>query len=158
VSEIELGELDRFVVGTIGMPGERTFYLQAVSGRRVLSYRCEKGQVAALAEAFERMLKDLPLTPTAAAWTALELPLIEEWSVGTIGLAYEPDADRVILVLEELQRTTTPVDGKITLRLTREQVLGVIQHGRTLVSAGRPMCTYCGAPIDPDGYNCACLN
>ena len=153
-----MGELDRFIVGTIGMPGDRTFYLQAVIGRRVVSFRCEKGQVAALSEAFERMLRDLPVVETPAPWSGLELPLIEEWSVGTIGLAYEPDGDRIIIVLEELQRTAEPVDGKVNIRLSRGQVMSFVQNGRSLIVAGRPMCAYCGAPIDTDGYNCSCLN
>jgi uncharacterized repeat protein (TIGR03847 family) len=40
----------RFVAGTVGTPGERTFYLQAADGARVISVALEKHQVAVLAD------------------------------------------------------------------------------------------------------------
>ena len=42
---------DRFVVGTVGMPGERTFFLQARKGSAITSVALEKAQVAALGRA-----------------------------------------------------------------------------------------------------------
>ena len=41
---------DRFVAGTIGQPGDRTFYLQAVHEARIISVMLEKQQVSVLAE------------------------------------------------------------------------------------------------------------
>jgi uncharacterized repeat protein (TIGR03847 family) len=40
---------ERFVAGTVGPPGQRTFFLQARSGTRVTSVSLEKQQVAVLA-------------------------------------------------------------------------------------------------------------
>ena len=39
---------ERFVAGTVGEPGQRTFFLQARSGARMVSVALEKQQVAAL--------------------------------------------------------------------------------------------------------------
>ena len=39
---------ERFVAGTVGLPGRRTFFLQASAGSRVTSVALEKTQVAAL--------------------------------------------------------------------------------------------------------------
>ncbi len=50
---------DRFIAGTVGQPGNRTFYLQAVQDKRVVSVLCEKQQVAMLAERVGALLRDL---------------------------------------------------------------------------------------------------
>ena len=47
---------DRFVAGTIGEPGDRTFFLQAREGSRVVSVVLEKVQVAVLAERLGALL------------------------------------------------------------------------------------------------------
>ena len=41
---------DRFVAGTVGQPGERTFFLQVSGNGRVVTVALEKQQVAVLAE------------------------------------------------------------------------------------------------------------
>ena len=50
---------DRFVAGTVGQPGERTFYLQARSGPMTTSVALEKGQVAQLAERLDELLDEV---------------------------------------------------------------------------------------------------
>lgn len=50
---------DRFVAGTVGLPGRRTFFLQATAGPRVTSVALEKTQVAALAERMEELLDEV---------------------------------------------------------------------------------------------------
>ena len=157
--EFEFHSIDQFVVGTIGMPGDRTFYFQAVNGRQVLSFRCEKGHVSAIVEAIGALTKDFP---TTGSWSnnpiPLDLPLMEEWPVGSMQLAYDRDLDQVILVLEELQREPNQSLGKAQFWLTRSQAGAVATWGQKLVAAGRPVCVFCGTSIDPEGFNCACNN
>ena len=50
---------DRFVAGTVGQPGNRTFYLQAVHDARVVSVVLEKQQVAVLAERIGALLLEV---------------------------------------------------------------------------------------------------
>lgn len=50
---------DRFVAGTVGLPGRRTFFLQASAGARVTSVSLEKTQVAALAERMDELLDEV---------------------------------------------------------------------------------------------------
>src|SRR3569832_359154 len=50
---------DRFVAGTVGLPGRRTFFLQASSGGRVTCVALEKTQVAALAERVDELLVEV---------------------------------------------------------------------------------------------------
>ena len=50
---------DRFVAGTVGQPGDRTFYLQASAGGRVTSVALEKVQVSLLAERLDELLDEV---------------------------------------------------------------------------------------------------
>src|SRR5438552_14472504 len=50
---------DRFVAGTIGQPGNRTFFLQARRAGQVVSVVLEKVQVAVLAERLGVLLDEL---------------------------------------------------------------------------------------------------
>src|SRR5262249_42672924 len=94
------------VSGAVGDPGQRVFYLQAQGPFGTHTVKCEKQQVAALAEHLERLLADLPpigstsLVPgdLQASWSGLDPRFV----LGTIGLAYDAEADRVVVVLEEL--------------------------------------------------------
>ncbi|MFT8181411.1 DUF3090 family protein, partial [Mycobacteroides chelonae] len=50
---------DRFVAGTVGEPGNRTFYLQAVHESRIVSVMLEKQQVSVLAERIGTLLSEV---------------------------------------------------------------------------------------------------
>ena len=50
---------ERFVAGTVGRPGDRTFFLQARDGPRVVSIVLEKVQVAVLADRLGDLLSEL---------------------------------------------------------------------------------------------------
>ena len=50
---------DRFVAGTVGEPGNRTFFLQARDGGRIVSVAVEKVQVAVLAQRLGDLLDEL---------------------------------------------------------------------------------------------------
>ena len=52
-------EPDRFVAGTVGEPGARTFFLQARDGGRIVSVVLEKAQVAVMAERLTALLDEL---------------------------------------------------------------------------------------------------
>ena len=97
---------ERFVVGTVGPPGERTFYLQARGGGRLVSVALEKVQVTLLAEKLDELLIEanrrfglkLP-EPDAMAPDnePLDSPVDEEFRVGTLGLAYDVDTSTVVI-------------------------------------------------------------
>ncbi len=58
---------ERFVTGTVGEPGSRTFFLQARSGSRLVSVSLEKQQVAALAERVDELLDEVMDSETSTA-------------------------------------------------------------------------------------------
>ncbi|MGE3619837.1 MAG: DUF3090 family protein [Acidimicrobiia bacterium] len=150
---------DAFTAGTVGPPGQRVFYVQAREDDLVVTLRCEKAQVAALAEYLDGLLGDLAPGPTGTPVTSAELaePLDEVWAIGPIGVAYDDNADRIVVVFEELVDEGEP-GASVRLRLTRAQVAAFVLRGRRLVQAGRPACRFCGLPIDPEGHLCPRMN
>jgi uncharacterized repeat protein (TIGR03847 family) len=150
------------VSGFVGEPGQRVFYLQAQGVMGTSTVKCEKGQVAALAEHIERLLADAPAVTSAPLVPAeLEPPLDEpRFVLGTIGLAYDAEADRVVVVLEELadsEDEEAERDG-VRLDITRDVAAAFCRRAREIVAAGRPSCRWCGRPIDPDGHPCPRMN
>jgi uncharacterized repeat protein (TIGR03847 family) len=102
----DLGAVDAFTAGTVGEPGQRVFYLQARGGGQVVTIKCEKQQVAALGQYLEGLLQDLPAPADGPLPTALELldPLDAVWVAGQLRVAWEADADRFIVVVDELDQ------------------------------------------------------
>jgi uncharacterized repeat protein (TIGR03847 family) len=96
---------ERFVAGTVGTPGERTFFLQARGNGRTVSVALEKVQVSLLAEKLEELLTeaqrrfgvDLPDGVASSDNEPLETPVDEEFRVGTLGLAYDVDTSTVVI-------------------------------------------------------------
>jgi uncharacterized repeat protein (TIGR03847 family) len=98
---------ERFVAGTVGEPGDRTFFLQARGGGRVVSVALEKVQVSLLAEKLEELLTEasrrfgveLPevATPGVGDNEPLDTPVDEEFRVGTLGLAFDVDTSTVVI-------------------------------------------------------------
>lgn len=160
MSSFDLPAPDAFTTGTVGPPGQRVFYLQARDGDLVITVRCEKQQVAALAEYFGGLLDDLEPAPYGVATSdlALQEPFQEIWTVGPIGVAYDEPGDRIIVVLEELVDDEVDQGASVKVRLNRAQVSAFVSHARKLVSAGRPPCRFCGLPLDPDGHACPRMN
>jgi uncharacterized repeat protein (TIGR03847 family) len=166
---------DRFVAGTVGEPGERTFYLQATGGGRVTSVALEKGQVSQLAERLDELLDEvLRRTGGSAAIPAvapeslsddkpLEQPLLEDFRVGAIALAWDGESQRVIIEAQELSdepleplAEELPEDGPAILRVTISAAAAraFAKRALALVLAGRPPCPLCGLPLDAAGHVC----
>jgi uncharacterized repeat protein (TIGR03847 family) len=160
MTSYDLPSPDVFTAGTVGEPGQRVFYFQARDGETMVTLRCEKQQVAALAEYLDGLLEDLEPAPYGIAAGDLQLaePFDEGWTVGPIGVAYDEPDDRIVVVLEELVPEDDEEGASVRVRLTRAQVSAFVRHSRELVAAGRPPCRFCGLPLDPDGHACPRMN
>ncbi len=166
---------ERFVAGTVGQPGDRTFYLQASAAGRTVSVALEKVQVQVLADRLEELLDtvrrttdaDVPaVAPRELEDTApLDAPVEEEFRVGTMGLAWETDGER--LVVEALAQPTDDEQAAVEplseseegpdvlrVRLTAEMARAFITRALRVVAAGRPPCPLCNLPLDPEGHIC----
>lgn len=158
----DLNDLEHFTVGTIGPPGQRVFYLQAGVTGTLVSLKLEKQQVSALAEYLDGALRevadDLDAIEPEADIGLIE-PVDVEWTVGDIGIGYDADADRMLIMATEMP-TEEEAEELATARfhITREQVAGFITRARQVVAAGRPPCRFCGAPLNDDGTWCPCSN
>ncbi|HET9601134.1 MAG TPA: DUF3090 family protein [Acidimicrobiales bacterium] len=168
----DLGEVDAFTAGTVGAPGQRIFYLQARGAGEVVTVKCEKQQVAALGQYLERLLQDLPAPVDDPLPTALELldPVEAVWIAGQLGVAWDADLDRFVVLVEEMgeqpddeeseeERDDAALDlGHVRVELTRGQALAFAGRAAELVTSGRPVCRFCGLPMDPDGHPCPRMN
>lgn len=162
MSSIEFPEVDGFTAGTVGPKGERTFFLQATAGDTVVSLKLEKQQVSAMADYLGELLADLPEIEATEPASAPDLvtPVEPMWIVGALGAAYDPGADRIILMAEEVSDDDEESPASVaTFRLTPRQTSAFIERAYDIVSAGRPPCPLCARPLDhgEDGF-CPCWN
>ena len=156
-SSFEISEVDHLTTGAVGPPGQRIFYLQAGQGAQVVTLRLEKSQVAALVAYLAGMLSDMPPPGELPAAMDLIEPVVAEWVVASLGVSYDEDVDRVVILAEELvEEGEEPARARITA--TREQVAALSMRGAEAVAAGRPPCPLCGQPLDPEGHTCPRLN
>jgi uncharacterized repeat protein (TIGR03847 family) len=166
---------DRFVAGTVGQPGQRTFYLQARDGARIVSASLEKIQVAALADRLEALLEELERrgvapagdTPPPADVRPLDEPLNEAFRAGTLTIGWDPGEGSIVIEALDIEADETDdadvgdiddddPDGPdlLRVRLDLPQARAFIERARRIVAAGRPPCPLCGRPLDPGGHIC----
>ncbi|MCA9959743.1 MAG: DUF3090 domain-containing protein [Anaerolineales bacterium] len=158
--QIELNPVSHLTVGTIGPPGQRTFYLQGGRGTQMISLVIEKEQAVMLANSFESLLEDLnkryPQAETQEpVWMDMRLrePIETLFRVGNMGVGYNEASQQIVLVAYELVEEDEEA-SVVSYWATREQVQALIQHTYEVVKAGRPICGNCGRPIDADGHFC----
>ena len=165
---------ERFVAGTVGQPGDRTFYLQATGGGRTVSVSLEKVQVQVLAERLGELLEEVRrrgvgevpvVAPRELEDTApLDAPVEEEFRVSTMGLAWDGEDARVVVEAlaptedeeAEVEPLSDSEDGPDTLRvrISAEAAQAFITRAQRVVAAGRPPCPLCSLPLDPEGHIC----
>ena len=164
-NSFDLPSVQRLTVGTVGPPGQRTFYLQARQDDQLVTLKLEKQQVMALAERLAELLADMPAVDKMPSDAALELdePVLAEWRVGTLRILDDRDAGQIVLIAEEaveLDPEGDPIDsgGMARFGATRAQIAGLARRGAELMESGRPLCPLCGFPLDPEGHSCPRTN
>ena len=170
---------DRLVVGTVGQPGARTFYLQAQQGSRLVSVALEKEQAVALSERIEEVLDELmgeegnpysvpALTPEGLADDdPLAQPVEEQFRAGAMSLGWDPqtlqiviDAYPIIVVdadeLEAAQEIEIEIepDEVLRVRIPVGTARAFAKRTREVAGAGRPLCVLCGVPMDGADHVC----
>ena len=159
---------DRFIVGTIGAPGEREFYFQVRQKNILISLATEKFQATALAERITTIIREIkksaPLSavnPAPVDDLPLELPLDSEFVVGAIGIAFDPSLLEIEISFraEDGDEVEDEDSGPIVeIHLDLSMALAFAQRTMALVAAGRPLCPFCISPIDPRGHLCPRAN
>ena len=166
---------DRFVAGTVGQPGQRTFFLQATDGQRVTSVALEKQQVQVLAERLDDLLDEVrrrggdapaEAPPEMEDVAPLDQPIMEEFRVGTLAIAWDGE-DGMVLVeahaVGEAGEDDDDADDEeatdvLRVRITPAAARAFVKRALRVVDAGRPPCPLCGNPLDPEGHVCPRLN
>ena len=160
---------ERFISGTVGMPGERTFYLQTSLGKRSVSVSLEKSQLSVLAERIIGLLKEIKFGKAEDFRRAgrkipiLETPFAEEFRVSALSLTWNPQLREMIIEAQggdEGEVIEDEESGPPLLRVTIsvEMALAFAVDSFTLIGAGRPPCPFCGAPLDPNAHLCPRAN
>ncbi len=174
---------ERFVTGTVGEPGARTFFLQARTGSRITSVSLEKQQVAALAERVDELLDEVmsnqagelvvpAVAPLALDDSApLEQPIEEEFRAGTMTLSWDPTDERVVIEVFPYSEAAVVAPDQVDedfeepepeevflVRVTAAAARSFVKRAEQVLEAGRPSCPFCGNPIDPAGHLCVRAN
>lgn len=167
---------ERFVAGTVGQPGDRTFFLQARDATRLTSVVLEKEQVAVLADRLDVLLDEVlrrsggevavPAVAPAGLddLDPLEQPIIEEFRVATLTLSWDIERGCVVIAAyapreddDDSEPPTDPEDADrdgLVVFLSGAQARAFAKRAQSLVTAGRPPCPLCGLPLDPAGHVC----
>jgi uncharacterized repeat protein (TIGR03847 family) len=163
--EIDLQPVTHILTDAIGPPGQRVFYLQAWKDDRTVTLIVEKFQIQTLAIGLERFLEEItdkyPDLPSASGDFLEEKmhihpPIDPLFRVGELGLGYDADSDLVVLAVRELlPEGQDPAEaGVVRFWCTRSQILAMTRWGLEMASRGRPICSQCGEPMEPEGHFC----
>lgn len=168
---VEFNPPERFIVGTVGPPGQRTFFLQASDDARRIQISLEKLHAQVLAERIGELLDQvagLEATVAAAAEAAdnapLDTPISEDFRVSALALSW--DDDRHVVVIEAHDHDPDELDEEgeeaplhtLRVSLPPAQARAFARRCETIVRAGRPACPFCGGPVDADGHICPRAN
>ncbi len=174
---------ERFVAGTVGQPGQRTFFLQARSGSRITSVALEKQQVAVLATRIDELLDEVmnaadgsSTVPAVAPFELedsepLEQPIDEEFRAGTMTLSWDSADERIVVEVypfteesvvspdqpeEEIEEPEP--EELLVVRIPAGPARAFAKRAQAVVAAGRQPCPFCGGPLDPSGHLCPRAN
>jgi uncharacterized repeat protein (TIGR03847 family) len=166
---------ERFVTGTIGEPGQRTFFLQARDGGRVVSVALEKVQVAVLADRLGQLLielesrglaPELEATPADHDMSPLDEPLNEAFRAGALTLGWDGEAERVLVEARAESEDGEAIDPEdddeadedgpdlLRVRLTPNAARDFVERAVRVIASGRPPCPLCGQPLEATGHLC----
>jgi uncharacterized repeat protein (TIGR03847 family) len=174
---VELERVDRITAGAVGEPGQRTFFIQAREGERLITILVEKEQVELLGTSILEILTSVGRETGEGPPSdelGLEPPLEPLWRAGRLSIGYAEDRDLMLLELEEQTEEAeadeveegeglelpddAPEPARVRLWATREQMLALARHGAEVAARGRPRCRFCGNPMDPEGHLCPAMN
>lgn len=157
----DFGTASHIKADAVGEPGRRTFRVRLTSDAGSALLWMEKEQLQALGMAIDQLLAQLRARKVgerqtaAAASESGDFPttFTYEVRVGRLGLGYDDDRDLLALLIHEQE---VDLEGPPTLqvRVSRGQMRTLSGEITTTVSAGRPRCPLCGAPLGEGTHSC----
>jgi uncharacterized repeat protein (TIGR03847 family) len=178
--EIDLNPVTHITADAIGQPGKRVFYIQGQKDDQVVTLIVEKVQIQTLALGLEDFLSELsqrfPDLPEASAefdevMMHILPPVDPLFRVGELALGYDSDNDTAILIAREITNQDEEDEqaedeagdpglseesdaNVVRFWCTRAQLRAMCRWGLEVAAQGRPICPYCGQPMDPEGHFC----
>lgn len=183
--EIEFDPVDSIAAGAVGVPGHRSFFIQATKGGSVLSVLVEKEQVAVLSDRMVSLLdqvaEDFPEAagPGPEGGGEIQGDPVPLFRATAIGIGFDPARRMVLIELHERPvadaedeippEPEAPEEGEdaepgegesysARLYVSPAQARAMATRGAASVTAGRAPCPRCGHPLDPEGHACPKLN
>ncbi|MFZ4108223.1 MAG: DUF3090 domain-containing protein [Candidatus Planktophila sp.] len=153
--------IDRFIVGTVGQPGEREFFLQVRQSTRLVTVAVEKSQVGALTSRMEMLISQLRKSGHAAAVSAvddqpLEQPIESDFVVGAISIAWNEETSCVQIELLDVDQEDQ--SQGLNLHISLDMAQAFVKRANAVINSGRLPCPLCGLAIDPQGHLCPRAN
>lgn len=157
--------VERFIVGTVGQPGERAFFIQARNSKRLVTVALDKSQVAVLTERLALVIKELRaddlslrIEPQAQDDGPLEGPIESEFDVGAISMEWDALDSMMSLEFSDIAQVDSGVELFLKVRLSITMCDAFINRSKAVLNAGRLPCPFCALPIDPQGHLCPRAN
>jgi uncharacterized repeat protein (TIGR03847 family) len=164
-TEIDLRPVTHITSDAIGQPGKRVFYIQGWQEERTITIIVEKLQIQSLAVGLEQFLAEIatrfPELPEASAdydedKMHIHPPVDPLFRTGELGLGYDAENDLVVLIAREQLAEDQDQEEASVVRFwcTRTQIRAMCRWGIEVSSRGRPICSQCGQPMEPEGHFC----
>ncbi len=171
----------RCKIGTVGLPGERQFFLQVISSQESTCVAIEKTQAIALSERLRVMIRELRRNQLASLDelnvvserddATLEFPITEDFRVGVIGISWDQNEQRILveaqaigdeslieLLDEDEALLIEDAPDLLSFKLRIHQARSFCDGADAVVAAGRLPCPFCGLPVDAAGHLCPRAN
>lgn len=162
--DVEFLDPHHVTVGTIGEPGNRTFFVQAQDDAVLVTLLLEKQQVGGIGDLLAQLLArvdDRPATDWDRAAMDLRDPVEPRWRVGELGVGIDDEGGRFVLEFTELLVVEDEAElaeladvadpREVRVWCNQDQARRLAAHADELVGQGRPRCQFCGRPMDADG-------
>jgi uncharacterized repeat protein (TIGR03847 family) len=163
--ELDLNPVTHITTDAIGQPGKRVFYIQAWQNERTVTLIVEKIQVQSLSIGIEQFMAEINdkfpnLADASGEYDESKMhihpPVDPLFRVGEFGLGYDAENDLVVLVTRELlpEEQEPSEAGVVRFWCSRAQLRSMSRWGVEVAARGRPVCSQCGEPMEPEGHLC----
>ena len=164
--DMDVNPVIHITTDAIGQPGQRVFYIQALTADNTITVIVEKVQIQTLALGVDDFLSEVaqrypdlaPVTPEYdETQMHIQPPVDPLFRVGELGLAYDAEQDMAVLVVREIinaENQTQEDASVVRFWCTRAQLSAMGRWGLEVSGRGRPICPLCGQPIEAAGHFC----
>lgn len=155
--DLELESVVTLVVGTVGPPGQRQFFLQAHASDEVVTLACEKAHIQSLVLRMRQLLDAHQLEDSAPKPGSRDhAPFEPIWDTAQLGVGYHEGKNRFVVVAKEAAAEPEAATAKFWLGVPEARAF--VRQAEEVLAAGRPNCPRCGLPMDPAGHPCPASN